>query len=124
MLLKMHKGEVVTVLFGIPNCDTIKKAKKWLEAHSIEYQFHDYRKDGLSESWLIDTEKELGWEKMLNKRGTTYRQLSDEQKNTLNKESALALLLEYPAMIKRPILLAKGSLTVGFSDNDYARIFS
>ncbi|MFQ3249613.1 MAG: Spx/MgsR family transcriptional regulator [Glaciecola sp.] len=116
--------EKVTTLYGIPNCDTIKKAKKWLEANKIEYQFHDYRKDGLDESWLIKTESVLGWETMLNKRGTTYRQLSDEQKNTINKESALALMLEFPAMIKRPILIHSDSYHIGFNVESYSQVFA
>lgn len=114
----------MTVLFGIPNCDTIKKAKKWLSANNIEFQFHDYRKDGLDENWLHETEATLGWEKMLNKRGTTFRQLSDEQKASLDKSSALALMLEQPAMIKRPILAAQGDLIIGFSEAEYEKVFS
>ncbi|WP_412973077.1 ArsC family reductase [Glaciecola sp. MF2-115] len=114
----------MTTLYGIPNCDTIKKAKKWLEANKLEYQFHDYRKDGLDENWLIKTESVLGWETMLNKRGTTYRQLSDEQKNTINKESALALMLKFPAMIKRPILIHSDSYHIGFNAESYSQVFA
>ena len=73
----------MTKLYGIKNCDTIKKARKWLEENQIEYTFHDYRADGLDTNWLAEVEKELGWEQLLNKRGTTYRQLSDEQKESL-----------------------------------------
>lgn len=114
----------MTTLFGIPNCDTIKKAKLWLESNDIDYQFHDYRKNGIDEAWLRKTESELGWETMLNKRGTTYRQLSDEQKNNIDKESAVALMLEYPAMIKRPILINKGSYHIGFNAEAYSSVFA
>jgi Spx/MgsR family transcriptional regulator len=113
----------VTTLYGIPNCDTLKKAKKWLESNQIDYQFHDYRKDGLDEQWLTNTEANVGWEIMLNKRGTTFMKLTDKQKNEINRETALALMLEFPAMIKRPILLNKGSYYVGFKADKYSKVF-
>ena len=115
---------MTTTLYGISNCDTIKKAKKWLETHDIDYQFHDYRKDGINRQWLEQTESILGWETMLNKRGTTYRQLSDEQKQNLDKESALALLVEQPAMIKRPVLVHNGQYHLGFKAAQYDEIFA
>lgn len=114
----------MTTLFGIKNCDTIKKARKWLESNNIEYTFHDYRVDGLTPQWLTDTEQHLGWEQLLNKRGTTFRQLSDEQKNNIDQQSALALMLEYPAMIKRPVLITNGQYHLGFKDAQYQEIFS
>ncbi|MGS2721532.1 ArsC family reductase [Paraglaciecola aestuariivivens] len=113
----------MTTLYGIKNCDTIKKAKAWLSENNIDYQFHDYRQDGLDKSWLAQAEQALGWEQILNKRGTTYRQLSDEQKNNLNKEIALALLLEQPAMIKRPILIHNEHYYLGFKAAQYSEIF-
>lgn len=108
------------VVYGISNCDTIKKTLKWLTSNSIEHNFHDYRKDGLTEDWLKSTLIELGWENVLNKRGTTYRQLSDEQKASLNADTALALLLEYPAMIKRPIIQADADLILGYNETVFA----
>lgn len=114
----------MTTLYGIKNCDTIKKARKWLEANQIDYTFHDYRADGLDESWLAETEQQLGWEQLLNKRGTTFRQLSDEQKNSVDKESALQLMLEFPAMIKRPVLIHNESYYLGFKDTQYQEIFA
>ena len=110
-------------LYGIPNCDTIKKARKWLEQNGIEYTFHDYRKDGLTSEWLIQAESHLGWEAMLNKRGTTFRQLDDAQKSDLTKDSALPLLLEHPAMIKRPILASGDDFFIGFKPAQYEEIF-
>lgn len=113
----------MTTLYGIKNCDTIKKAKKWLENNNIEYQFHDYRVQGIEISWLNETEQHLGWETLLNKRGTTFRQLSDAQKAELNKQSALALMLEQPAMIKRPVLIHNAQYYVGFKPEQYTEIF-
>lgn len=113
----------MTTLYGIKNCDTIKKAKNWLTDNKIDYQFHDYRQDGLDKSWLEKAELALGWEQILNKRGTTFRQLSDEQKQSLNKDSALDLMLEQPAMIKRPILIHNDSYHCGFKPQQYSEIF-
>ena len=109
-------------LYGIPNCDTIKKAKKWLEANSVEYRFHDFRKDGLEAEQLKGWADELGWELLLNKRGTTWRQQPDEVKNSIDEASALALMLEQPAMIKRPVLDTGSQRKVGFKDSEYAEL--
>lgn len=114
----------MTTLYGIKNCDTIKKARAWLSANDIDYTFHDYRQNGLDNDWLEQAEKALGWELMLNKRGTTFRQLTDEQKQGIDKDSALALMLEYPAMIKRPILIHNKLYFMGFKAAQYAEVFS
>lgn len=114
----------MTQMFGIRNCDTIKKAKKWLEQHGIEYEFHDYRVDGIDQAWLTKMESELGWEKLLNQRGTTFRKLSDEQKSDLNAQKAIQLMLEAPAMIKRPLLVHQQQAFLGFKPADYEAIFS
>lgn len=113
----------MTTIFGIKNCDTIKKAQKWLEQNNIGYQFHDYRKDGLDRDWLITACDTLGWELVLNKRGTTYRQLDEDIKNNLNSDNVIDVLLAAPAMIKRPILSHNDQLFVGFKDADYQTIF-
>ncbi|KQA23227.1 ArsC family reductase [Vibrio metoecus] len=115
---------MTNILYGIPNCDTIKKARKWLEQEGVPYQFHDYRKDGTTPELIARFCDQLGWEQVLNKRGTTYRQLSDEQKATLNAENAVALLVDQPAMIKRPILQRQDTLHLGFSDTQYRALFS
>lgn len=112
-----------TIAYGIKNCDTIKKMKKWLEAENIDYRFHDYRVDGLDAALLETFEAQLGWEAMVNKRGTTYRQLNDEQKAGLNRDTALALMLEFPAMIKRPLLVHNDSYHLGFKPEQYQAIF-
>ncbi len=112
-----------TIAYGIKNCDTIKKMKKWLEAESIDYAFHDYRVDGLDQAMLEKFESQLGWEAMVNKRGTTFRQLTDEQKANLNQETAISLMLESPAMIKRPLLVHNDSYHLGFKPAQYQEIF-
>ncbi|QCZ93888.1 ArsC family reductase [Salinimonas iocasae] len=114
---------MTTTLYGISNCDTIKKAKKWLETHDIDYQFHDYRKDGINRQWLEQTESILGWETMLNKRGTTYRQLDDQTKSHMDREAAISIMAESPAIIKRPILDYDSSLHIGFKPEQYKEIF-
>lgn len=111
-------------MYGIPNCDTIKKAKKWLEEEGVEYQFHDYRKQGIDKAMVETFCQQLGWENVVNKRGTTYRQLTQEQKDNLNQESAIELLVEQPAMIKRPILVINNDYHLGFKADQYATIFS
>ena len=111
-------------MFGIPNCDTIKKAKKWLEAQNLSYEFHDYRKQGVDLEIVSTFCDALGWENVINKRGTTFRQLSQEQKESLNQESAMSLMVEQPAMIKRPILLVDGQYHIGFKADQYAAIFA
>lgn len=121
--LNIYKGKMI-YLYGIKNCDTIKKAKAWLDEHQIEFQFHDYRQDGLTREWLENTERQLGWELMLNKKGTTFRQLSEEQKNNIDQLSALHLMLEFPAMIKRPILIQQQQYFCGFKPQQYQEIFA
>lgn len=111
------------IMYGIPNCDTIKKAKKWLEQHQIESEFHNYRKQGVDVAMVTEFCDYFGWEQVLNKRGTTYRQLTDEQKKSLDKQSAIALLVEQPAMIKRPIVRVGELLHIGFKAEQYDNIF-
>ncbi|WP_282130386.1 ArsC family reductase [Pseudoalteromonas aliena] len=110
-------------LYGISNCDTIKKAKKYLADNNIEFTFHDYRKDGVNEKMVSTFAVQLDWEQLVNKRGTTYRALTDEQKQGLTKESAISLLVEQPAMIKRPVLVNDGNYHLGFKATQYDEIF-
>lgn len=114
---------MTVTMYGIPNCDTIKKAKKWLQAEGINFTFHDYRKQGISEELVNAFCQHLGWELVLNKRGTTYRQLSQEQKENLNCDNVTALLVEQPAMIKRPIVCVNGQYHIGFKADLYVSIF-
>ena len=114
----------MTIMYGISNCDTIKKAKKYLTDNNQEFTFHDYRKDGISAELVNEFAAHSDWQDLVNKRGTTYRQLSDEQKQNLDKESALALLVEQPAMIKRPVLVHNGQYYLGFKAAQYDEIFA
>ncbi len=111
-------------LYGISNCDTVRKARKWLTAQAIEYRFHDYRKDGLPQALLQDWADELGWESLLNKRGSTWRQLPEPVRSAVDASSAIQLMLEQPAMIKRPLLDLGTSRHLGFNANDYQQLFS
>ena len=113
-----------TTLYGISNCDTIKKARNWLRDHDIDYQFHDYRKQGLEGQLLQSMATQLGWEVMLNRRGTTWRALADEEKSSVDEASALRLMRASPALIKRPILAHNGDLHIAFSEQKYQEIFS
>ena len=107
-------------LYGIKNCDTIKKARSWLESSGIDYRFHDYRVDGLGRAQLESWAQELGWEALLNKRGTTWRTQPDSVKNSIDEASAISLMLEHPAMIKRPLLDTGTARHLGFKAADYA----
>ncbi|MEH6445472.1 MAG: ArsC family reductase [Oceanospirillaceae bacterium] len=112
------------VLYGIKNCDTIKKAKKWLESQSIDYRFHDYRVDGIDRALMDEFLTTQSWEVLLNKRGTTWRQLSDGIKNNIDEQKAIELMLEQPAMIKRPVITTPNSVMVGFKADQYQAIFA
>ncbi|MEM7207053.1 MAG: ArsC family reductase [Pseudomonadota bacterium] len=106
-------------LYGIKNCDTIKKARKWLEHNDVDYQFHDYRVDGVEKSLLKKWCEDAGWETLLNRRGTTWRKLPEADREGINEDRAIELMCEQPALIKRPVLLKAGTLIVGFSVKDY-----
>ena len=106
-------------LYGIKNCDTIKKARAWLDAQGIEYRFHDYKAEGIDRARLEKWCRELGWEKLLNRSGTTFRKLSDADKNNVDERRAIALMLAQPSMIRRPVLDAGGSLLAGFDAASY-----
>lgn len=111
-------------LYGIPNCDTVKKAKKWLEANQQDYQFHDFRKDGLTEQQVTTWCEALGWENVLNKRSTSWRNLTDEQKADLDQAKAVALMTELPTLVRRPVLDRDSTFKVGFKDADYQAFFA
>jgi arsenate reductase len=111
-------------LYGIPNCDTIKKARSWLQDQAIDYRFHDYRKQGVDLRQLQAMAAQLGWEVMLNRRGTTWRALPDAVKAQIDEASALQLMLDNPAIIKRPILEQGSRLHIGFKPQQYQEIFA
>ena len=107
--------------YGIPNCDTVKKARAWLDERGIGYAFHDYKTAGIDKDRLEGWAKKAGWEVLLNKAGTTFKKLPDKDKEGLTEKKAIALMLAQPSMIKRPVLeLPRGKLLVGFKPDDYA----
>jgi arsenate reductase (glutaredoxin) len=109
-------------IYGIKNCDTMKKAQAWLDKHGVAYAFHDYKIHGIERAQLEHWEKKVGWETLLNRSGTTFRKLSDKDKAGINAAKALSLMRDQPSMIKRPVLeLGGGKLLVGFSPELYAR---
>lgn len=112
------------ILYGIPNCDTVKKARRWLDERDIAHRFHDFRKDGLDAARLQGWIDALGWEKLLNKSGTTFRKLPDVQKDGLDAASAKALMLDQPAMIRRPVVEGPDGVSVGFSADDWQARFA
>ena len=113
----------MTTLYGISNCDTVRKARKWLAANGIEFEFHDFRKQGLDEKQLKRWVKELGWEVLLNKRGMMWRKLPDNKKENIDEKKAIAIMLDEPAIIKRPVLDLGKQRQVGFSEAEYTKLF-
>jgi arsenate reductase len=114
---------VTTTLFGIRNCDTMKKAWTWLDQHGVAYDFHDYKKQGIERERLEGWVRELGWEVLLNRSGTTFRKLPDADRANLDAAKAVELMLAQPSMIKRPVLDAGGKLFVGFKPAEYEQQF-
>jgi arsenate reductase len=108
-------------IYGIKNCDTMKKARTWLDGHGIACSFHDYKTEGIERERLVRWAKEVGWETLLNRTGTTFRKLDDTDKEKLGETKAIALMLAQPSMIKRPVLDLGGKLLVGFNPEIYAR---
>jgi arsenate reductase (glutaredoxin) len=108
-------------IYGIKNCDTMKKARGWLDSRGVAYGFHDYKAEGVPKETLKRWSDELGWETLLNRAGTTFRKLPDGDKEGLNEKKALALMLAQPSMIKRPVLDLGGKLLVGFKPEIYAK---
>jgi arsenate reductase len=111
-------------LYGIPNCDTVKKARAWLDSAGIAYDFHDYKKAGIDEARLRRWVAEAGWEKLLNRSGTTFRKLPDADKTDLDEDKAIALMLSQPSMIRRPVVEADGALLVGFQPDAWRAALS
>jgi arsenate reductase (glutaredoxin) len=108
-------------IYGIKNCDTMKKARAWLDSHGVAYDFHDYKAAGIDSSKLEQWSGKLGWETLLNRAGTTFKKLPDADKEGLDERKAIALMLAQPSMIKRPVLETGGKLLVGFKPEIYAK---
>ncbi|MFK8028292.1 MAG: ArsC family reductase [Gammaproteobacteria bacterium] len=113
---------MITV-YGIKNCDTVKKACNWLSTNNIDYQFHDFRKDGLTQAKIKQWTSKVDWEILLNRRGTTWRKLTDQEKESINKTNAIKLMGEQPTLIKRPVIEHSSDVLVGFSEDTYKNTF-
>ena len=111
------------ILYGISNCDTVKKAKNWLETNQLEYSFHDFRKQGLEPDIIQGWLTQIAWDKLLNKRSTTWRNLEPEVQQSVNAENIIHLLVENPTLIKRPVLKVNGIINVGFNIDTYKGLF-
>lgn len=111
------------VIYGIKNCDTMKKARAWLDERGVEYAFHDYKAQGIERKKLEAWAKEAGWETLLNRAGTTFRKLPEKEREGVTEKKAIALMLAQPSMIKRPVLEAGGKLLVGFKPEVYEKTF-
>jgi arsenate reductase len=109
-------------IYGIRNCDTMKKARAWLEAHGVDYDFHDYKTAGIDRATLEKWVKVVGWEVLLNRAGTTFRKLPDDAKQDIDEQKAIRLMLEQPSIIKRPVLEQGRTLLVGFTEDRYSAI--
>jgi Spx/MgsR family transcriptional regulator len=118
------EGEMKTTIHGIKACDTMKKARAWLDGAGVAYDFHDYKAAGIDEATLRRWTGQVGWEVLLNRSGTTFRALPDASKTDLDEDKAIALMLAQPSMIKRPVLDVDGKLLVGFKPDQYAAAFS
>ena len=114
----------MTTLYGIKNCDTIKKARKWLSDNGVDYNFHDVRVDGIDAATIEQWVDQAGWETVLNRRGTTWRKLDSTVQEATNRDTVTALLLEHPEMIKRPVLDVDGAVSIGFKAEHYQTIFN
>ncbi len=110
-------------MFGIKNCDTIKKARDWLESHGVAYAFHDYKASGIDRAVLEGWVGQVGWEPLLNRAGTTFKKLPDADKEKLTEKKAIALMLAQPSMIKRPVVEKRGKIVVGFKPDIYEKAY-
>ncbi len=113
-------------LYGIPNCDTVRKARKWLDGQSLDYTFHDFKKEGVDKARLERWVDECSWEVLLNRRGTTYRKLDEADKTDLDRAKAIALMIEHPSMIKRPVVETDDGarVLVGFAESEWENTLS
>ncbi len=117
--ITMRRRAMAITIYGIPNCDTVKKARTWLDGQGIDYAFHDYKKAGVTAAKLKAWCKALGWETVLNRAGTTFRKLPDDAKANLDQTKAIKLMVEQPSMIKRPIVEHEGGLLIGFKQAEW-----
>lgn len=107
------------ILYGIHNCETVKKARNWLESNKVDYNFHDFRKDGMDKILVEKFLTQIKWDDLINRRGLTWRRLSEKERENINKNNAVSLIIKHPTIIKRPILFVKGNYKVGYSQKEY-----
>ena len=112
------------IIYGISNCDTVKKAKNWLDKHNIDYQFHDFRKQGLDKKTIDGWLKTVAWDKILNKRSTSWRNLDASIQQTINESNVVDLLIDNPTLIKRPVMDVNDTIIIGFNSDTYIGIFN
>lgn len=117
-------GVTTLTLYGIKNCDTVRKARKWLQANQPQVTFHDFREDGLDKDQLTSWVAMAGWETLFNKRSTSFRNLSDADKSDIDEDKAIELMLAHPTLIKRPVLVGADKLQVGFKEAQYQAWFT
>jgi len=110
-------------LYAIPNCNTVKKARAWLDENHIEYDFHNYKKQGIDEATLKQWIDDLGWEVVINRKGMTWRKLDASIRDSMNAENALNIMLENQSIIKRPLIIKEGKKILGFNETDYQEFF-
>lgn len=114
---------MAVAVYGIKNCDTMKKARAWLDAHGVAYKFHDYKTEGVTREKLEAWAKKVGWEVLLNRAGTTFKKLPDAERAHVTEKKAFALMLDQPSMIKRPVVETGGKVIVGFKPEVYEGVF-
>ncbi len=110
-------------LYAIPNCNTVKKARTWLDENNIEYEFHNYKKQGIDKESLQQWIDDLGWETVINRKGMTWRKLDENIRNSMNAEKAVDIMLENQSIIKRPLIIKQGKTILGFNADNYAEFF-
>ena len=112
-----------TTVHGIPGCDTMRKARRWLDEHDVAYAFHDYKKAGIDASKLEAWSAHVGWDQLLNRRGTTYRKLDEAERDGIDEAKAIRLMVERPSLIVRPVIEHGDEVIVGFDDTLYTKLF-
>lgn len=114
----------MTIIYGIKNCDTVKKARQWLDSHNVDYSFHDFRKDGLEKSKVAQWLEKVGPDTLINKRGTTWKQLPEPEKTRLTDDRNIDVICDNPTLIKRPVIESGREIIVGFKESDFQNLFN
>ena len=112
-----------TTVYGIPSCDTVRRARRWLDEHEVPHRFHDYKKAGIDAATLETWSARVGWDQLLNRRGTTYRRLDEAEREGIDEVKAIRLMTEHPSLVKRPVIEHAGEVIVGFDETLYTKVF-